>query len=269
MQPVSEPTVEAWAHHYVITTRLSDKTRPAQPPAQFEARAESRDVRPSARPAELELTERAPRSPRSGALREPRARARVLHAFWHHELQAAELMCWALLRFPSAEPSFRRGLVSVWRDEVRHMRMYEAEIERLGFSLGAFPVRDWFWERVPSCDTPLRFVALMGMGLEGANLEHARRFAALFRAAGDDQAARVQEQIGLEEVRHVRFATRWFEAWTGAVDFTAWARELPKPLSPLLMRGKTVDRELRQRAGMSEQFISELERYRAEPFGRR
>jgi hypothetical protein len=67
----------------------------------------------------------------------------------------------------------------------------------------------------------------------------------------------------------VRFATRWFEHWTGALDFETWARELPKPLTPLLMRGKSVARELRQSAGMSERFIDQLEGYRAEPFGRR
>lgn len=264
-----EATVESWAHHYIITTLLEEKTRPVEPPDAWAAGSQPCDVRPPARPAELTLVERAPRMPRPSSFREPRARAKVLHAFWYHELQAAELMCWALLAFADADPRFRRGLVGIWRDEVRHMRMYQAEIERLGFELGAFPVRDWFWERVPDCQTPLAFVALMGMGFEAANLEHSSRFADAFRDAGDFKAARVQEQVGLEEVRHVRFATRWFERWTGSLDFDEWALELPKPLTPLLMRGKRVDRELRRRAGMSERFIDELENYQAEPFGRR
>ena len=214
------------------------------------------------------MTARAPRLPRPASFSDPRARAKVLHTFWHHELQAAELMCWALLKFNDAEPAFRRGLLGIWRDEVRHMQMYQSQIDRLGCSLGEFPVRDWFWERVVHCDTKLSFVALMGMGLEAANLEHSMRFSAAFRAAGDSEAARVEEQVGLEEVRHVRFATGWFKRWTGALDFDSWAMQLPKPLTPLLMRGKCVERELRLRAGMNERFITRLANYEAEPFGR-
>src|SRR5690606_31833324 len=105
--------------------------------------------------------------------RDPRARARLLHTFWFHELQAAELMCWALLKFPESEPAFREGLLRIWRDEVRHMGLYQAHIESLGFRLGDFEVRDWFWHRVPTCHNPTMFVALLGMGLEAANLEHA------------------------------------------------------------------------------------------------
>jgi uncharacterized ferritin-like protein (DUF455 family) len=269
LESTLERTVEAWAYDYILSDRHEDKTRPAAPPALWAGRGEARDVRPRTRPVELRLTERAPRLPRPSSFHEPRARAKVLHTFWHHELQAAELMCWALLRFPEAEAGFRRGLVGVWRDEVRHMQMYAVEIERLGCRLGEFPVRDWFWERVPSCASPKSFVALMGMGFEAANMEHSGRFSEAFRAAGDHRAARVQERIGLEEVRHVRFATHWFEQWTGSVDFQAWALELPKPLTPLLMRGKRIDREQRRRAGMSDRFIDELEAYQPERFGRR
>lgn len=264
-----ELTVESWAHHYIITTRLDEKTRPPAVPARWEVASESHDVRPGTRPPELEARGRAARLPRPASFADPRARAKVLHTFWHHELQAAELMCWALLKFNDAEPAFRRGLIRIWRDEVRHMHLYEGQIERLGCCLGEFPVRDWFWERVVHCDTKLAFVALMGMGLEGANLEHSTRFSGAFRAAGDLEAARVQEQVGLEEVRHVRFATRWFKQWTGGLEFATWALQLPKPLTPLLMRGKRVNRNLRRRAGMSERFIAALESYQAEPFGRR
>ena len=55
----------------------------------------------------------------------------------------------------------------------------------------------------------------MGLGLESANLEHTASFAARFREAGDEQAARVQETVGREEIAHVRFGARWFEALEG------------------------------------------------------
>jgi uncharacterized ferritin-like protein (DUF455 family) len=192
----------------------------------------------------------------------------LLHKFWHHELQAAELMCWALLRFADAEPEFRAGLVKLCQDEIRHMRLYQQHIEALGFQIGAFPVRDWFWERVPTCANKVQFVALLGMGLEAANLEHAPRFATWFERVGDIEGARVQEQVGREEVAHVRFATRWFRRWTGREDFESWSAALPKPLTPLLMRGKPLNRDARRKAEMSEAFIDDLNAWRPEPHGR-
>jgi uncharacterized ferritin-like protein (DUF455 family) len=216
----------------------------------------------------LRPARRGERTPKLEALGDPRYRARTLHAFFHHELQAAELMCWALLAFADAEPAFRRDLVRICTDEIRHMNLYRAHIEALGFRIGDFGVRDWFWKRVPSCPDKVSFVALMGMGLEGANLEHAPAFAARFRESGDEAGARVQERVGREELAHVRIATRWFERWTGGCDFSTWALHLPAPLTPLLLRGRPIARELRRKAGMSDAFIAELEAYVPEPRGR-
>jgi uncharacterized ferritin-like protein (DUF455 family) len=177
-------------------------------------------------------------------------------------------MCWAVLAFPDAEPEFRRGLMGICLDEIRHMNLYATHIQALGASLGDFGVRDWFWKRVPSCQSPLEFVAVMGMGLEAANLEHAPDFAQRFRAAGDEVGACIQEQIAAEEVAHVGFATRWFRRWTGGCDFDTWAQQLPPPLSPWVMHGEPIATATRQRAGMSEEFVAALRAYVPAPKGR-
>jgi uncharacterized ferritin-like protein (DUF455 family) len=261
-------TLEGWAVRYIRSTDLNYKCRPPRAPAEFDASVTSFDERTPGRPTELRVTLERPRSFAAVAMAEPRNRAKLLHTFWHHELQAAELMCWAALRFADAEPAFRLGLIGICQDEIRHMRMYQSHIEHLGFQVGDFPVRDWFWERVPTCQTKVEFVALMGMGLEAANLEHTPRFAGWFERVGDLAGARLQHQVGREEVAHVRFGVRWFKEWTGTDDFDSWQARLPKPLSPLLMRGKTVNREDRLRAGMSEAFVDALRDWRPEPRGR-
>jgi uncharacterized ferritin-like protein (DUF455 family) len=220
------------------------------------------------RPAELRLARRGERTPKAEALKEPHYRARLLHAFWHHELQAAELMCWAVLAFSDAEPEFRRGLLGICLDEIRHMNLYREHIESLGEHVGSFGVRDWFWKRVPSCPTKISFVALMGMGLEAANLEHAPGFAALLRAAGDETGARIQEQIAREELAHVRFGTHWFTRWTGGCRFEDWLRHLPPPLSPWVLKAEPLATEARLRAGMPESFLSALAAYVPERKGR-
>jgi uncharacterized ferritin-like protein (DUF455 family) len=144
---------------------------------------------------------------------------------------------------------------------VRHMGLYAAHLEGLGHRYGDFPVRDWFWERVPSAASPIHFVAALGMGFEGANLDHTLRFADRLRAAGDEAGAAREEQIAREEVPHVRFAIHWFRVFTGHDDFATWSAHLPPPLSPLLMRGAPIDRAGRLRAGFSEAFIDELSRW--------
>jgi uncharacterized ferritin-like protein (DUF455 family) len=112
-------------------------------------------------------------------------------------------------------------------------------------------------------------VAVMGMGLEAANLEYAGDFAARFRMVGDETGALIQERIAKEEVAHVGFATRWFARWTGGCDFETWAAELPPPLSPWVMHGNPIAEEARQRAGMSAEFIAALSAYVPEPKGRK
>jgi uncharacterized ferritin-like protein (DUF455 family) len=187
-------------------------------------------------------------------------RASLCHTFLHHELQAAELMAWAILAFPDTPAAFRRGLLAILRDEVRHMTMYAEHMESLGLPYGALPVTDWFWERVPQATTPAHFVATMGIGFEGGNLDHAARFAGLFRAAGDLRGAALQERVAEEEVPHVRFGVHWFKAFCGGLAFDEWRRYLPSPLTPRVMRGHPMDRAARLRAGLPGEFVDALAR---------
>jgi uncharacterized ferritin-like protein (DUF455 family) len=252
-------TVERWAWDYVVSTSLDAKLRPPPIPEAWEERPAPRRLEGPGRPPELRVLSRAGKA---RGLSTERGRAQALHAFFHHELQAAELMAWALLAFPDTPLEFKTGLLRIAQDEIRHMHMYAAEIERLGHRVGDFTVRDWFWQRVPTCADPVAFVALMGLGLESANLEHAASFAARFRAVGDTQGADVQEKVGLEEIAHVRFGVRWFTHFRGELTFESWRRALPEPITPLLMRGLPLRRDARTRAGQPESFQDELERWK-------
>ena len=262
------PDVEAWAAHYILATDLTVKLAPPPPPDRFGAHTPSTIESPG-RPHQFRLAKRGERTPKLEALKDPYYRARTLHTFFHHELQAAELMCWALLRFSDAELEFRRGLLGICLDEIRHMNFYRAHIEALGCNIGDFGVRDWFWRRVPACPTKLAFVSVMGMGLEAANLEYAAEFARRFRAIGDEVGAKIQDRIAEEEVGHVRFGTHWFRIWTGGCDFERWSLELPAPLSPWVMHGNPISGTARLSAGMSAEFIRALESYVPSAKGRR
>jgi len=268
ISPPPAGTVERFCLELIGATRLADKVEPAPPPdprsdASWEPHAPARRVAAPGRPPELEVVRKSPRTPPVGAWTRPEARARVLATCVHHELQAAELFAWAVLAFPREPRDFRAGLVRLCLEELEHLRVYAAQLSRLGFAVGAFPVRDWFWERVPSCPDAASFVALMGLGLEGGNLEHGERFAAGFRAAGDEEGARAFDRVAHDEIAHVAFAARWFPRLSGApLDFAAWRAKLPQPLSPAVLRGVPLNREARAKAGLDEAFLDALE---AEP----
>lgn len=253
-------TLDRWAWDYVLTTSLEHKMDPPPPPEAWSTSRTPRRLAAPGRPPELRVVSRAEKK---RSLATPRGRAQALHTFFHHELQAAELMAWAALAFADAPEELRRGLVRIALDEARHMRIYAAEIERLGNRIGDFAVRDWFWQRVPTCRDVASFMAVMGLGLESANLEHAATFAAQFRQAGDEDAARAQELVGREEIAHVRFGVRWFsELRAGALDFATWQAALPEPLTPLLMRALPLARDARARAGQPQAFLDELEAWK-------
>jgi uncharacterized ferritin-like protein (DUF455 family) len=261
-------SLEDWAYRYVIGTDLEQKLAPEKPPVLRASCAAIRLEQPG-RPPGLRVSWAKFKAPKSAhALRAPERRAQLLHTFWHHELQAAELLCWALLAFPDAPPAFGRGLIRICLDEIRHMDMYRGGLRQLGYEVGDFPVRDWFWERAPAARTPLQFLALMGLGFEAGNLDHSQRFERLFEEAGDPAAAQLLRVVGEEEVAHVAFAARWFARLGGQLDFEGWRAALPPPLSPMLMRGRPLCRERRRRAGLDDEFLEQLDAWQpASPGG--
>jgi uncharacterized ferritin-like protein (DUF455 family) len=259
-----EGTVERWAWEYVRSDRLVDKVAPAAPPRVWEEAAEPRRIERPGRPPELRVQARADKT---RGLAAASGRARALHTFFHHELQAAELMAWAILAYADAPRDFKEGLLRIVLDEIRHMGLYAERIRALGYDVGSFPVRDWFWTRVPTCGTPASFCAVMGLGLESANLEHAASFATRFRQVGDDASAKVQETVGREEIAHVRFGVRWFVHFEGELRLETWRDALPPPLTPLLMRGTPLFRDARRLAGQPDSFLDELEAWQPDTPG--
>ncbi len=260
------PSIESWALAYITATDWPAKLAPPPPPASFGDERIPPPSRPGRGPGFV-IAAHGEKSTGKSALLSAERRARLVHSFLHHELQAAELMAWAILRFADAPRALRRGLVKILLDEVRHMNLYAGYLRVRGYEPGSFPVRDWFWERVPSCADLPAFLATLGLGLEGANLDHASRFATRFRDAGDEEGARIEERVAREEVPHVRFALRWFVRLSPRVQagdplFDAWRASLPPPLTPILMRGSPIARELRTRAGQGGPFVEALESFR-------
>ena len=212
------------------------------------------------RPPELRFQRRIEVPPSEG-MPDPAQRSRILHALTNHELQAAELFAWALLAFPDAPKEFRQGLLRILADEQRHTRMYIARVEDAGARFGDYPVNGYFWSKIETITTPLRFLCAMSLTFENANLDHTLEYEEAARRAGDAKTAAVIERVHLDEIEHVRFGWTWLQIFKDE-DESAWdayRANLTWPLRPAKARGRTFHREGREAAGLDAEFIRRLE----------
>ncbi|MCP4446741.1 MAG: ferritin-like domain-containing protein [Myxococcales bacterium] len=195
-------------------------------------------------------------------LRDKNQRPRILHAMANHELQAIELFAWAILAFPNTPASFRKGLLGILVEEQRHFRLYQERVEANGIGFGDLGVTGYFWNRAGAIRSPIEFSCVMGLTFENANLDFAREFAAEARAIEDFETASAIDVIHHDEIGHVAFGWQWLEHWKDpkASMWDAYLANTAKPLGPGRARGKTFDATDRRKAGLSEEFIQNLER---------
>lgn len=214
-----------------------------------------------ARAPELALSSGLDKLPRPSSLADPRARARCLARFAHHELQAVELFAWALLCWPELPPALRRGLLCVLADEQRHCHLYLARLDALGHDLADFPRPGYFWRHAATLARagPRAFLCAMGLTLEQANLDFAPLYRDGFAEAGDPQSAEVCEQVHRDEIRHVRLAAHWLRKLSpGRTDLEAYLESAPFPFAASRAKGRRFDASARHEAGLSPAFIEHV-----------
>ncbi len=201
------------------------------------------------------------KTPPLAGMRDKNQRPRILHAMANHELQAVELFAWAILAFPDSPAGFRKGLLAILVEEQRHFRLYQERIRAHGREFGDYGVTGYFWNRAKSIRSPIEFSCAMGLTFENANLDFAKEYAAEARVVGDLETAAAITEIHRDEIGHVAFGWQWLKHWKDpkATMWDAYLANLSKPLGPGRARGKTFDAAGRREAGLSEEFIRNLE----------
>lgn len=185
-------------------------------------------------------------------------RARVLHELMNHEVQAAELIALALLRWPDAPRPFRLGLASTLRDEVTHARMYLDRLRACGGEPGIAPVSRFFWDTLAPLEAPDQFVAGLSLCFELANLDFSLYWHARFTEVGDEPTAAVLRRVHDDEVRHVAHGRSWFHRWHPGELVPSWQQCLPAPLTPARARGPVFSVESRRKAGFSDMDMMKM-----------
>lgn len=195
--------------------------------------------------------------------RDPHKRAICLHRFAGHELLAVEIMAQALLAFPEAPKHFRKGVANTLREEQGHVQLYIRRMEALGLKFGDLPLYRHFWAYVPHLTCPVRYVSVMSLTFEMANLDFAPMYGNSFSRVGDLLSAALMQQILDDEINHVSFGMHWLKKLKQpqTSEWETWEHNLPKPMTPKRAKGFVLHEETRRRAGIPEEWIQKLKNY--------
>lgn len=205
----------------------------------------------------------APSMPKPAGFLQDRRKAVAHHIMANHELQALEVMAWALLAFPDAPAELRAGMVPIMVDEQRHTRMHAERATKLGVEFGDLPVNCYIWKKAMSFETILQYLAGLTLVFEGANLDLAPQYAGEFEQAGDKHSAALMRVIYHDEIGHVGFGVEWLRKLKPAdqSEWETWTENLHWPLRPSKARSEVFQREARKEAGMTDDFIDRIEAY--------
>lgn len=185
-------------------------------------------------------------------------RAICLHRFCGHELLAVEIMAYALLAFPNASKSFRKGLAHTLKEEQEHVRLYSQRLQEMGVTFGDLPLYRHFWAHTPDISSPLRYVSIMSLTLEMANLDFAPIYKKSFDRVGDLKSSALMQRIWDDEVSHVRFGWQWLKQFCpeGQSAWETWTESLmPTLLCPKRAKGFYLHEEPRRKAGLPDEWI--------------
>jgi len=168
-----------------------------------------------ARPARPELLP-ANRMPKRGKAGSERARIAMIHALAHIEFVAIDLAFDLVGRFGADfPPEFTADWLSVGADEAMHFALLDRRLRQLGSHYGALPAHGGLWEAArETAHDPLARLAIVPMVLEARALDITPETIRRFTEAGDLVSARMLTRIMTDEVRHVRFGTKWFDRET-------------------------------------------------------
>ncbi len=189
-------------------------------------------------------------------------RAICLHRFAGHELLAVEIMAHALTAFPEAPKAFRKGVAHTLKEEQGHVRLYINRLNEMGVNFGDLPLFRHFWNHVPYLTTPTRYISVMSLTFEMANLDFAPLYGKSFAHFGDEKSAALMAQILKDEINHVSFGWRWLNRLNGDSDpWDTWTANLSPKLDPKRAKGFVLLEENRRQAGIPETWIQKLKNF--------
>lgn len=201
--------------------------------------------------------------PALSELHHPEKTAVCMHRFCGHELLAVEMMAYALLAFPEAPRPLRMGIANTLKEEQEHVRLYCKRLNELGIVFGDLPLYKHFWRHTPYITSPIRYLSMMSLTFEMANLDFAPYYGEAFRKVGDQASEDLMNRILKDEISHVSFGMGWFNRLARRKEDASWneyCESLYPYLTPKRAKGRHFKDAYRKKAGIPSQWIEQIER---------
>lgn len=255
--------IRLFAEQVLLSESLDDKLKQIKLPITDDNPGQATRITEPARPNRLKFAARkeSPAMPKPAGFANPARLAVAHHIMANHELQALEVMAFVLLAFPDAPAEFRRGMIDIMHDEQLHTHIHIVEAKRLGLQFGDLPVNCYIWKKAQVFECLLDYIACLPLVFEGRNLDHSLEFEEYFEAVDATPSAKIMRRIHNDEIRHVAFGWEWLNRLNpeGSSVWETWNAHLKWPIRPQKAVGDSFNVQARLDAGMSAEFIAQLE----------
>jgi uncharacterized ferritin-like protein (DUF455 family) len=215
------------------------------------------------RPCDLHFKKKQKKFPNREKLKTDEGKAMALSFFANHELLAIEMMAQALLKFPSIDKKVQKTLISTIEDEQVHFSLYRQRMQDLGYEFGDFPVNAFFWNQMSKMNSFSQFYAVVALTFEQANLDFASYYGEIFHEMGDSKTAAIFKVVYDDEIKHVARGRKHLDSEISDSEelWHHYTGLLPENVTPNRAKGIIFNRVAREKAGLSDSYINNLESY--------
>jgi len=188
-------------------------------------------------------------------------RATLVHAICHIELNAIDLACDIVWRFPGMPDLFYVQWAQVAKEEALHFSLLRDHLRQMGYEYGDFPAHNGLWEMAEKTKGDLLArLALVPRTLEARGLDASPPIKKKLVQAGDVRAGEILDVILRDEIGHVAVGNRWFGYLCEQrnLDLVQTYAELAEKYDAPKLRGP-FNLDARRRAGFSEIELKALQ----------
>ncbi|MDO9030136.1 MAG: ferritin-like domain-containing protein [Hydrogenophaga sp.] len=188
-------------------------------------------------------------------------RATLIHAICHIELNAIDLACDIVWRFPGMPDLFYVQWAQVAKEEALHFSLLRDHLLQMGYEYGDFPAHNGLWEMAEKTKGDLLArLALVPRTLEARGLDASPPIKKKLVQAGDVRAGEILDVILRDEIGHVAVGNRWFGYLCEQrnLDLVQTYAELAEKYDAPRLRGP-FNLDARRRAGFSEIELKALQ----------
>lgn len=188
-------------------------------------------------------------------------RATLIHAICHIELNAIDLACDIVWRFPGMPDLFYVQWAQIAKEEALHFSLLRDHLRQMGYEYGDFPAHNGLWEMAEKTKGDLLArLALVPRTLEARGLDASPPIKKKLVQAGDVRAGEILDVILRDEIGHVAVGNQWFGYLCEQrnLDPIQTYAELAEKYDAPRLRGP-FNLEARRRAGFSEIELKALQ----------